>query len=494
MKKISNAIQWFNLKKMTFVVNLVFIVSMLPNWYLAFFARPSGDDYGYAAASRQAWVNTHSFIEVVKAGLKTTRDMCEIWNGDWFSVFVFTFMPEVFIDKSFWIVPIFWSLAMIFATVYAANELLVHRIGIERQGAIIAAAGLLVLGYQWIPSSAIGLYWYVGVIHYIMPYVISLLEIGFLSKYFRTGKCRYLAFSALGMIAIGGSSYYSSFLILLLYVLVFIYCGFTRNKKALFLGIPFLTGGIALYLQVTAPGNVGRVGEGLKFSIDRVIDTIIEALLRGITTIKEYFMEIPLIFAIIGLLAILLWECMVKADLKVAFSYPLLWIGYMYGIFASMFTPEIYADTDISGGPPTMEYLTFLLMIMAIIIYVEGWLIGKLKKAGKLKESHWYHTYVTMGAILIYGILLVVFRGDLRESLFWESCEYIASGSADDYKTQMDSQLEILLDDTIKEAYLCPTNDYQGPLMHMPVIKDPEAFTNQVVAEFYGKDFVIAME
>ena len=56
------------------------------------------------------------------------------------------------------------------------------------------------------------------------------------------------------------------------------------------------------------------------------------------------------------------------------------------------------------------------------------------------------------------------------------------------------SQLEILLDDSIKEAYLCPTNPEQGPLMHMPVINNPNAFTNQVVAQFYGKDFVITVQ
>lgn len=50
------------------------------------------------------------------------------------------------------------------------------------------------------------------------------------------------------------------------------------------------------------------------------------------------------------------------------------------------------------------------------------------------------------------------------------------------------------MDDSITDAYLCPTNPEQGPLMHMPVISDPDAFTNYVVGRFYGKDYVTTVE
>lgn len=91
-------------------------------------------------------------------------------------------------------------------------------------------------------------------------------------------------------------------------------------------------------------------------------------------------------------------------------------------------------------------------------------------------------------------VLCLVFRGNLKDSLFYSSCSYIASGQAADFKEQMESQERILRDDSIKEAYLCPTNPEQGPLMHMPVIKNPEAFTNRVVGNFYGKDMVTTTE
>ena len=54
--------------------------------------------------------------------------------------------------------------------------------------------------------------------------------------------------------------------------------------------------------------------------------------------------------------------------------------------------------------------------------------------------------------------------------------------------------MEILLDDSIKEAVLCPINPEQGPLMHMPVTSDENAFTNWAVKNFYRKDKVIMAE
>ena len=113
-----------------------------------------------------------------------------------------------------------------------------------------------------------------------------------------------------------------------------------------------------------------------------------------------------------------------------------------------------------------------------------------MRKRLHLKDTEWCHLHVLLPYVVFFLLAIIVWKSELKETLFYESVEYIASGKAADYKQQMDSQLEILLDDSIKEAYLCPTNDEQGPLMHMPIIENPDAFTNRVVAQFYGKEKV----
>lgn len=162
-----------------------------------------------------------------------------------------------------------------------------------------------------------------------------------------------------------------------------------------------------------------------------------------------------------------------------------------------MFTPAIYIKGEVSLGPATMQYFTFILVVAASIVYIEGWLVNNLR--GKERGEFWlreksYHKCVMLPGICVLGIIVVLFKGMLSDSVFNRSWEYVASGQADDFKMQIKSQMEILLDDSIKDAYLCPINHDQGPLMHMPVTTNPNAFTNQVVAGFYGKDMVIMQE
>ena len=67
------------------------------------------------------------------------------------------------------------------------------------------------------------------------------------------------------------------------------------------------------------------------------------------------------------------------------------------------------------------------------------------------------------------------------------------SGQAADYRKQMDLQTDLLLDETVSEVVVPFINDEQGPLMHMPVTGDPQAWTNTVTRKFYGKESLVAI-
>ena len=90
-------------------------------------------------------------------------------------------------------------------------------------------------------------------------------------------------------------------------------------------------------------------------------------------------------------------------------------------------------------------------------------------------------------------LLLWVCKGNLKQTTTYKSLIYITSGQASDYKEQMDLQTRLLLDESTENVVLPFINDVQGPLMHMPVIEDTEAFTNSVTSHFYGKNSVVAI-
>ncbi len=488
-------VKWLDTKKISIAAIAAFIFSMLPIWYLAFYARPSGDDYGYSANSRMAWVNTHSFLEVFKAGLETTESMLKGWNGDWFSVFMFTWMPEVFVPYSFWIVPLFMTAIVILSTHYFVHEVLVNRLGMKWYESAMVSSIILIATYQFIPSTAIGMYWYVGAMHYMMPHAVAMMLLGFLSKFDRTGKYRYVVYSAVGAVMIGGSSYFSMLMLFMVYGLAGV-VRFRKNKKIFWMLIPFVCGSIAMIIQIMMPGNAVRSvrgGSEYELSFSRIVETIIQSLTEGIVRIGEDFSEKTFIFALFLVLAVVMWECLGKAEHLFNVKYPAIFVLFMYGTYAAMFAPEFYAAVEVSLGPATMQYAAFILAAAASIIYVEIWMINKKRKKDASYEIDGvrYRKVILLPTIIVCGLIVLLHLGTIKNSVFYRSCEYVMSGQAADFKNQIASQMEVLLDDSIKEAYLCPINDKQGPLMHMPVTENPEAFTNRVVARFYGKDKVI---
>lgn len=496
MKQWDRFARWIDLKKIAVITIGIYIITMLPLWYLAFFARPSGDDYGYSGATHRIWLATHSLLQVLKTSLETTKSMCMTWNGDWFTVFIFTLMPEAFITYSFWIVPVTMSLLMMISYYCLAKEVLVNRLKLEKYQSAMIVALVLMLSFQFIPSTAIAMYWYVGTIHYILPHIVAMFALTALSKFERTGRIKYIWLSVPAAIMMGGSSYFSVLLVLMIYVLTML-CWGRKNRKLFWTGVPLTAGIAATVIQVIMPGNAARAaeeGSHLTLSGSMIVYTIIRSLVQAVQTTGTYFTDKTFIFLAFIVIAILTWECLNGRQMEFQFPHPIIFTILMYGFFSAMFAPEIYAAVEVSLGPASMQYLTFILTGTATIVYWEGWIQFRRRKDAGMKKDD-YHSRIVIPALIVCCLVVFMGRGTLLEnSVFKMSTDYIRSGQAADFKRQIHSQMEILLDGSIREAHLCPINDQQGPLMHMPVTGDPGAFTNRVVAKFYGKDSVVMDE
>lgn len=378
----------------------------------------------------------------------------------------------------------------IILTLWLCHEILFRQLGIEKYQSFTIGLIVLTLEYLFIPSTACALFWWVGVIHYMMPHFFALLSLIYLSKYIRTQKKKYIVMLSLLGIGIGGSSYYSYFLILFVYILV-ILTPLWKEKAKYYSLIPLCISTISVAIQIIMPGNRVRVS-GLTYETSGTLSTIFRALLVAAKSPFRYCSEHPLLGIGLVFLTVIMVIYTRQIGKKYTFPYPLLFVGYMFGIYAAMFTPEIYADTEISGGPGNMEYITFLLTFCAQMIYVFGWWYNHYEDSKVMNYIDRYKKQILACLLLFLALSVVVFRQDVKKTRTYEAVEYYTSGRADDFKNQIASQMKILLDDSIKEAYLCPTNPEQGPIFQMPIVADPDAFTNSVVAQFYQKDFVIA--
>lgn len=504
--------------RMLLAVLFVFIISLLPILGLAGINHATGDDFGYGRLTHEAWQATHSLAEVFKASAETVRHYYYGWQGTWFSIFLFTLQPEVFSSEAYVIVPFLMLGVWLGATWLPGRWLLVKKCGLSGKYYGILFLLFAMAGIQFVPSTKSSIFWYNGTAHYVIPYAVALLAIYFYLRFTEDTKKTENAEGAgrkkgnhigsyagllLCMSLLGGVNYQAALLAPIVIVLAafFQWMNREKRKKILWCLLPLMLEGVGLVVSMTAPGNKARGGEDFGFSIGKAMETILSCFVRGVTQGLQYVTEHPLLLLLFAVAAVIIWQMVKTADKEKKYPLPAVFVGLSYCVYCAMFAPEIYAGVEVSGGVYNMNYYMFLFMVFGAMIYVEAALYRHLawKQAGGLAKQQ--DSFISnSGKMILLPVMAVlafvflfVFRSDIKETTTYLCIDYVKSGQAADFKEQMKYQKEVLLDDKIKDVVLPAINDYQGPLMHMPLTENPEAWTNTVIKHFYGKDSVIAM-
>lgn len=481
-KKIS-CISW--------LVLLGFLLSLLPVFYLAGYVHATGDDYHYGAMAHWAWQDTHSLWQTLKASAENTIAFWHGWQGTWFTIFWMGLQPEVFSPNAYWIVPIFMVGINVLCTSVLTHYCMIQKLGLPAEGWIVTNAAVLFLSLQFIPSTKSGIFWWNGTAHYIIPYCLAMLSVWCFFRFIDTYRIRFGTGALLCMTALGGSSYLAAlFAPIVLVALLLIYA--KSRRKSLWLLVCFGAEMAGLMVSASSPGNAIRGGESFGFSASRAVETILQSFLQGMQTILQYVEEKPFVFVILILTAVFLWNLYCKMEtMRFSFRWPFLFVAFLFCLWCAMFAPGIYAGVEVSGGVPNTIFQVFVLTAMAAIVYTLGWVRVKLGTERAQKEWKIWRNWIFVSVAFLCLLTAGLQKGTLKETTFFNCLSYIASGRADDYKSQMQERLEILLDDSKKDIELPEMNSDQGPFMHMEIMEDPESWTNTVMCEFYRKDRVV---
>ena len=477
----------------------ILLLSLLPILYLSRFDYATGDDFGYGLYTHLSWMNSHTLSDFLRAIADTVKRYYNGWQGTWFSIVLFTLQPEVFSPKAYFIVPYISISLFILSNSICLYEIFVKKFGCKLVTYIEMDVILLILSLQFVPYTTSGIFWYNGVAHYIIPYSMALFSIYFTLKYLRYGRLSNIVLVCFFMTLLGGTNYLAA-LFALLFICGLILCGGSK-KKGLYLCIPVILEVIGLIISFMAPGNKIRGGENVSFSIHRIISTVVNSIIEGVRTLKTYFVEKPLCILGIIVLAVIIWKSLSHYSISIGnanvekrmkdkkFKYPALVVLYLFGTYCAMFAPPLYAGTDVSGGVPNTIFHVFLFNTTLSLFYLLGW-IRENKSIVISNKNKLIGYWILFGISIIW---LVACRSNIKDTTSYKCVDYVLSGQANDYKDQMEERLGILLDDSISNAELPEINNEQGPLMHMPVTGDAKAWTNTVVANFYGKKSIIAV-
>ncbi|MCM1266478.1 MAG: hypothetical protein NC302_01125 [Bacteroidales bacterium] len=484
-----------NKKTAAYASLAVFVLLLIPILYLTGVNRASGDDYGYGFHTRMAWMGTHSLWEVIRGMCRTVKEYYGTWQGTWFSIALFTLQPEVFHDGAYVIVAVLMLFLWIASTAYLFREVLCRKLHFDGWSCLLITVWFLIISIEFIPGTKSAIYWFNGCAHYMVPFTMCQMLAAWLIRFADSYRKSTFVGIFLFMTLLGGSNYQAALFGL---VAAFYACAsvwlLRKDKRIFLLGIPMFTELIGLVVSMRAPGNWRRGGEEFGFSVTRAVQTIGGSFVHAVTDIGVYWQERPL--ALAGLLflfllfVLLLWQ----REERLHIPYQPITGFLLFCLYSAMQAPELYAGVTVSKGVPNTNYLVFLLTAAFLLLMAADSLVARLKGWEKENAARRVYAGVIAAGLLVCAVLGLVRRSNVKDCTSYQALVYITSGQAADFAEQMDLQTMLLEDDRTADVVIPGVNDIQGPLMHMPVTEDKDAWTNYVTSRFYGKQSVVSID
>jgi len=482
-----------SMKNIFWLVLALAIVLVLPVLGCSFVNRASGDDFTYAVYTREAWVNTHSLIEVLKAACRRVQVSYEKWQGTWFTLFLFTLQPEIFSTKAYVGVTFFMLFIWYGSTFLLYREIFKEKIQLDKYSTWLIILLFMILNISFIPGTKSSLYWYNGCAHYMIPFTMCQVVAYWFLKWGKDYRIGYLLAITVLMTLLGGANYQAA----LLGLIIACYYGIANwamKKDGRVLGIllPIFSEVAGLLISVMAPGNKNRGGEEFGFSIAKIVEVIGMCFIKSAKECVMYMQMQPLIFVGLVVIFIVLVEAFSKRKKGEKIKYPIFGVVAMYCMYSAMQAPELYANVEVSQGVRNTNFQVFMIFALYVVIVLAERVESGLRKH-RINIWNNLHNIVIIPALCLCMILIIFCRSNIKLSTSWICFEYISSGQAADYKWQMEQFTELMTQEGVDDVVIPFINGTQGPLMHMPATEDPSKWTNTVIKNYYGKNSVVAM-
>lgn len=420
------------------------------------------------------------------------------WEGNWSSIILWCLPPNIWREKVYCITPWIALFSLCGGHGYFLTYYLRKYLKSDFAFSIIVSIVVCFFSIQYMPSIRSGIFWYTGMINYTFPYGWCLASLVWIDKFLETGKIRYCVFTALVFTYLGGAGYppivfaFEILLSIILYRLVS--CEYEHRRRVLWLCLPLVLLVVGFVFSAISPGNAVRGGDSYYFSGGRIFTTLLECIKRGAYEGCTRFFSIRSLFLAAPLLCIATWEQIDVNKSKVQFKHPFLVVCFLFLVSCSVYAPEIYSQSDVSGGVPDTVYFVFLLAYIFSVIYLTCF----FKKLYIKKQAYFLTTELLQNfrMLIVCGELLfcIVAAKHLIGNMTSYICvDFIRTGQLSDFEYQMQERLKILNDPQIVNAVVPEMNDQQGPFMHMALLDDPNSYTNSATARYYGKESVIAI-
>ncbi|MCL1834855.1 MAG: DUF6056 family protein [Oscillospiraceae bacterium] len=454
------------------------LLSLVPLLLAAPYARPSTDDYSFGEGLRN---------DGLRGLLNTVTSYYRSWQGSFTGTLLMSLQPAAVFGAQAYgstgFILIGLLLASLFALVFAA----LRQTASTGERIIIASAAAYA-AIQWAPFVPHAFFWWNGAIYYTGSFCLSLFMFTAMIRLKSESRGfipRAAAICVSGFL-LGGVNYVTALLNLLVCItasalMLLPRFNVSRRRKAAqaVFSLAVLAG---LLVSALAPGNAVREAQ---YSGAPVFETVRLSLEQAANDVASF--SRPELY----LLAAALIPLFFRAAGKMRFKFPLPAIVPVYSflLFAAQNAPVIFATGSRAVGEGRVTniiYYSFVLLLLANIFYLCGYVAGLLNRRNTLVRAPAALAAVMPAAFIILSVFSFgatasgISIADLRDGLPQKSAE------------AFDRQYEVLMDGSADIA-LIPYNEVKTSIFDLPRNSaDPTAWFNVATAHYYGKKLVSA--
>jgi hypothetical protein len=492
----------YNEKYLAAVFGILFVLSLLPLFAIAFYSHPAGDDLHYGAKTRAVYMDTHEAAAVLATAFATVGEVYYTWQGRFSDTFLCTLNPAVF-GESFYPVTAFVMLFMLTAsTVFLLLTVIKEILGLEGRYVVLVGVPVLFFSIQSLPSPAQGFFNHNGSVCYTFFYSLMLLLLGIcLRLYYRDGnpppaigaahprsKPFWLKAILAAMLCflISGGNFVTA-LVSVLIITVFVLSCFVRRRprgvKILFivLLLLLLTG---FLISVLAPGNAVR--EAL-YEQSGMITILVKSIYYACHYIAIW-LDLRIMAALLFLSPIF---CKMARKTCCSFKYPLLVALFSFCLIALHFAPTVYAFGGAGADRVNnIIYFAFVLLFFMNGFYVVGYMQRTLS-GQKIHLSQDFLATCVYAAAVFAVVFVLASGGRIKEHSSFIAARDLLNGTAKQYSLEMQGYYKILHDRSIKQAELPPLSATPELLCFDNITDNENSHSNRAAARFYQKEYVV---
>lgn len=390
----------------------VLLLSLVPMLLVARYDLPLGDDVLYGGPVSQALAKNPSFSVALRAAAGVVAEKFHFWQGTFSAIFLMALQPGVFGLEWYSITPYLMLGALIAATLLLLYTLLCSVLGLSKRVWLLIGASIAFFSIQLCVSPREGFFWYNGAVYYTLFHSLLLVLATLVLRMFRSPRAWVRAgFAALGVLlsaVLSGGNYATAMVCFELLVFSIAY-GIYQKKYRLVIAfaLMLLVFGAGMAVSVSAPGNAVRQASVIASGYEpsgplRAI--VLSLALGGAMAVGWFDLAAVVIIALV-----ILFAGPALKRTRWRFRYPLLAVAFLFCVFASQFTPSVYAAT--SPGPYRLRnvaYFVYLLLVALSAAYVTGWAQRRFAGAERAEPPaavRWLATYPVL-AVLCFGLLL----------------------------------------------------------------------------------------